>query len=360
MRNRAIDAYRFLFSVVITYYHYRTQISDTFLTSGYQVVEFFFILSGFLMATASQQPKYTELPLCKAHMTYMNGRIKRLWPHYLLSLCCFYAVAIFFTGRWTLEKLLRWQLPEIFMLHMTGLSNPKYVGMGADWYVGSLIVASFLLFLPCLRWKRIFQTYVAPILSVSIYVCLWREYGHLGAIRGDLLNTYSGTLRAIAAMCLGCILHGVYCYLREHYTRRTAKPARVFFTLVEVACVAAACISFGGQRKTERDYLMVLVFAIIILFAFLKLGYLSEMLDNGFSAYLSKISYAIFLNHMAFKEAFSVIHGPTTLKAICYGVCVIAFSMLTTALMDAATKKKPVSKVFHLLFVPKKIEKESA
>ena len=58
MKNRALEFYRFLFSIVIVLYHYRSQVYDGFLPSGYISVEFFFILSGFLMTAGLY--KYIE------------------------------------------------------------------------------------------------------------------------------------------------------------------------------------------------------------------------------------------------------------------------------------------------------------
>lgn len=354
MKNRSIEAYRFLFSIVIALYHLRAQVSKDFLQTGYIVVEFFFILSGFLIARSLY--KYVDDPapynVGEKTLEFIKKKIFGLYPHYLLSLLFCWVIAIRVIDRFTMKEALLNGWTELFMLQMTGLNTTSFTGNSADWYVSSLMLASFLCGFLLLKYRKTFLYVLAPTISVGIYVYLYRHDGHLGTVRGYMLNMLSGTLRGVAGICMGCICYCLFKYLSERY-EHTIK-SKVLFTFFDLFCVLAIYLRITAEWKTKFDFMMVPVFCGLIVSVFLKASYLSDLLDNKLSQALGGISYAIFLNHTILRDSFKQLEmDPVPKIALFLGVTIV-LSILSTALIKKLEKTRLVRQPLALIFREKK------
>ena len=339
-RNKSIEMYRFLFSIVIAFYHYRSMIGGSFFSAGYVVVEFFFILSGFLIAaTLSKRINITqEYDVGASSLSFIVGKIKNLYPHYLFSVIVYYFVSVAFLNNYTFKTVLRYGLSEVLLLKMTGIFNTDFNGNGADWYVSALMIASFLLGYLLLRYKNSFLYFIAPSLSIGLYTYLYNNYGHLGTIFSFRLNTFSGTLRAIAGMSLGCICYCIYNYINVHYNVMT-KRSEVQATILEICCLIIIFGRFFITAKTSIDFMLLPVFSYLIIATFLKAGFISKLFDNNISLRLGGLSYAIFLNHSIIRDIFKVIDLPKYPKMLFYILVVIGMSIATNWLVKNITKK---------------------
>lgn len=93
-RNHSIDFFRFIFAMLIVFYHYLFHILGR-KTGWYIGVEFYFILSGFFLMKSYEENKKFCLGEYKA-TNYLVDKIKKLYPHYLFSfLVMFFVMGIF-------------------------------------------------------------------------------------------------------------------------------------------------------------------------------------------------------------------------------------------------------------------------
>lgn len=87
-RNSAIDILRLVFAIIILLYHSNVVISGSGLgifKYGYIGVEFFFIVSGWLlMSYVDKKESLRRLvtPVGKETVTYVFGKIKKIYPYY--------------------------------------------------------------------------------------------------------------------------------------------------------------------------------------------------------------------------------------------------------------------------------------
>ena len=342
MKNKALEFWRFIFAIVICLYHYRAQISKTFLPSGYLAVEFFFIISGYLLAKSvlssiqSMDTNHSSPEIDT--LRFFWKKIKRLWPHYTLSLCISIMISVLFLKRYSFIHVLRFGVPEFFMLQMSGLSNVDFTGNAADWYVSSLILASFICYYLCRKNFKLFCYIASPVIALSCYTYLYHTFGHLGSVRSYRLNMYSGTIRAFAGICLGCMCFALVKFINKNF--KITKKGAFIFSIVDLFCIALIIFRFSDEWKTSKDFLMLPIFLLLIINIFIdgRGSIVQKILDAPYSMKLGKISYAIFLNHTIIRDVFKRIEISHEVKTILYLSIVIIVSILTTYIIDKFNK----------------------
>lgn len=116
-KNRAIEAFRFLFMLMICLWHYSN--SHDILKHGYLGVEFFFILSGVFIYKALDKPNLNT-PL-----EYFVKRWKRFNPKYVGAILITYLIIVFpnvVKGKADIKEILG-VFPDFLMLQSVGIFN---------------------------------------------------------------------------------------------------------------------------------------------------------------------------------------------------------------------------------------------
>lgn len=83
-KNNSIVAWRIYFAYIIAIFHILN--SYGYGTSLYLATDFFFIVSGFLLAKEAEENKY------KSSIQMLISKVKKYYPHYILSMIISYIV----------------------------------------------------------------------------------------------------------------------------------------------------------------------------------------------------------------------------------------------------------------------------
>lgn len=141
-----IDIYRLLFTIGICLMHFETAYfySENRIFEGcYLGVEFFFVLSGYLLAKTFESKKYKNAEI------YTLTRIKELMPYHICIIICFYIWYIWQMvlstngGEGIFLEVIRKGISffyEVIFLHMflpSGMVN------GPTWYLSVLLVIGY-------------------------------------------------------------------------------------------------------------------------------------------------------------------------------------------------------------------------
>ena len=339
-RFYALDAFRGLAALMVALFHFKLGNSITesaLVTQAWLFVDFFFVLSGFVIAHAY----YYERSVKPA--AFVRARIARLYPLYLYALLVMLAFE-------TLK----------YILHQMGYSiftNPPFAENDAKGFLLNIALLNSFNFDPLLTWNTPgwsisaelwVNILCALLLALPLFpgrfimVAVAASMGGLVALLAlgkglDLTFDY-GWLRCLAGFGLGMIAYALH--------RRSLPLGRVAAGLeIPALAVMLAVVVYYAQLWA---YLPPFIFAAgIYLFAQEK-GMISRLLRAAPFQMLGAISYAVYLNHVivaiimekAVKLAFPALSETLSLAATAaYLGLVILYSYLTHRYIEVPARK---------------------
>lgn len=278
MKNYSVEALRIIFMLVIAVWHFGRV--NPF-THGYIAVDFFFILSGYLLYFSYIRHKYDALK-------YTIEKLKRFYPEYILV----FVIALLMK----LHLLLRDSdmvtvflnaISEGLMIHSVGVFdggvNP------ASWYVSVLMVGGGILYAILYCNKKVALGVIFPLLVLLAYTNLLKLNGSLEQFSSDWFITQS-LLRGMAGMALGVVLAA----FKERYSESLAKKKM----LLDVACLLAVvvvCIVLFSAKHYDRFAL--LAFSVLIISCFVSSTLVNRIFKSAFWAKLGGITFEMLLVH---------------------------------------------------------------
>lgn len=291
-RIAAPEFWRFVFIMAIALLHFEEDLYNRVHMigeGGYLGVEFFFLLSGFLIAM--QYKASTDNYSPKANL--MN-RIKSVFPDYLIGIilmtilwACTEASGVMDVIKHVyhnrLQFIFAWPFLKYGNLEMRSLWFITY------WIVLYGIISFFIQFLS--RGGRT----VLVLGSALVFAYYAANHGSLFCDPNVSLFIEPRLLRSAATMCIGIGLYDMY----EQVGRiQLSKLGYVLLSLFEIFVVSDCAFMMLFYSRELADFVVVLCMCIIILFSFARKTWLSQMLDNNFSRFLGRLSMPIFVYHL--------------------------------------------------------------
>lgn len=254
-RNYALDFYRFLFSCVICIMHFTayTDFGDTPapFCGGYLAVEFFFIVSGYMLMKRVEREKQNadSAQAGRSAARYARDRFERLFPQYALSLTLVAFIYVY-VGEYSAKDVLTSVFWEFFMVQSAGL---PFVVNNMFWYVSALLLASVFIYFLLGKNEDVYRYIIAPGAFLIICGYFYQTYGHMDlTMRNYGFFVYSGLWRAFAEIGLG-----VYCILLFPKAKKCYQPVvpRVCYHIGEriISVDPLYDVSFPAERQRFRD-----------------------------------------------------------------------------------------------------------
>lgn len=280
-KNIAIEFLRFYFMMIICLWHFDSCVG--LFHHGYIPVDFFFILSGFLMYNSAKKKD------CLSVGDYTYKKIKRFYPEYLIVLLLF----------WTLHLVSKCiggdkiVFLDLFVGFLSELTFLQQVGIATGainvscWYLSVLVWGGALVYSLIKHYHRFSIAFLFPIIIVLVYTAIfscgnsvecWINYGpfHMPLWRG------------IADMCLGCILN----YSIANYIKVPNKLVCII-DIFTVFSFAGTMIDVVSDRCV--DVWCLLFFCFIITDAFIPHSLLCSVFNGKVSTFLGGLSYEMLL-----------------------------------------------------------------
>ncbi len=280
-----------------------------FFARGYLWVDFFFVLSGFII-THVYGDRLTNDFSPAILRDYLLARFSRIYPLHFFMLCLIITLCVIVLQRLPgAGQMYSWNtLPFHLLLLLSfglvplGWSIPAW-SIGAEWW-------TYLLALPFLRYLHrgvSIRTFVAPLLCVSgLAVLLYFHPRHILDITSDF-----GLLRCFLDFVVGICVYQIYRYLfdRDQWKRRFIGSDGGF---VVAALLTVALLHFAAPQDAvveehgfatpipsplalPLDALSPLVFGVLILSAALNVARARQLLNARPLQYLGDISYSIYM-----------------------------------------------------------------
>lgn len=299
-KNGMIEFLRFAFCAAVVLLH-----SDPLFDGGIRpmkygsyAVEFFFAVSGYLMMLHIEKTQLTgdEKPLGAETAGFLWHKFKGLIP-YLVSVFAIGLIIHYIFLRGTLNAQERYTyfvtaFGELFLLRMSGVK--VQVLNGNLWYISSMLIVMLALYPAARKWKDKFTHIIAPFTAIILlgWICrsdallekpgTWTSLGHFG------------TVRAAAAICLGCTAYAAASALSKVRLKRWF---RAVLTVFEWLGYALVLISMQYADEKSVQVMMIFLTAVLVALSFSTVTYSCRFMNSRFFYALGKFSLPWYIYH---------------------------------------------------------------
>src|SRR5258708_498635 len=258
-----------------------------FFARGYLGVDFFFVLSGFIITHVY----FASLasPSRSAVQIFLWHRLIRLYPVHITVLAGLVAVgSLARTVGFTFNNPQEWQWNELLwqltLLHAWGVTaspgwNAPSWSISAEWFAYLL----FPLLAPALVWVR--ERGVALLIAVAAVAAT----ALLFAVAGWALNTWVGA--PALARVFGEFVCGAALCRAVSLSNKLALPRG------DILATSAFLAFLFGASLGLQDFALVALLALTILGTALSSGHVTRILGSRALVWLGEISYSVYMGH---------------------------------------------------------------
>ena len=301
-----LDGLRGVAAITVVWFHifeaYATSHLDQIINHGYLAVDFFFILSGFVIGYA-----YDDRWGMLSVKDFIKRRFIRLHPMVIMG-AIIGAILYYFQdySQWnvletSLLMLLGAMLLNMFLIPATPTTEIRGLGEmyplnGPSWslffeYIGNILYVFFLRKLP----TKILSVWVALVGSGLIIFAIWGPYGDIcvgWTMTGQ--EMIGGSLRLLFSFSAGLLLLRIF---------KPFKIRGIFWIGSLVFIILTAMPRIGGSENLWANGLYEM-FCVLIIFPLLVIMGASETTNNQITErvckFLGDISYPLYMIHYPF------------------------------------------------------------
>ena len=263
-RNVTVDILRMVFAFIIVFHH--VFMGTQFHIYGYLAVDFFFIVSGYMVISSYR--KYKEEGRDVGVIRYCAHKLMS-FPPYLIFAVVVYAIvsgAIAFDNTGKFDRFLAsawYELENVFLVSMLGFYRDELI-----WYLSSLMICSAIIWFLLRRFDSNFSRYAAPIITIVVLIIIFAESNTISTPNHFVYGVVKkGLLRGLACMCLGVSAYEcVSLFDRIHFDKD-----KLVLGIIELVCYLAVIICLLFVHPTDdvgrRIYDIMMIFLLFIALA---------------------------------------------------------------------------------------------
>lgn len=255
-------------------------------TKGYLFVEFFFILSGFLLYESFTGENHHSA------ITFARKRFKRLYPEYFFAFSMHIALHIIKRDI-SFEKL----FGELIMMQEIGLFSGGY--NYPCWYISVLFWSSIMIYGILSTNRKAFINIISPAAIILGYTFFAKSATGFEAwsVIGPISLPF---LRGIIDMTFGVI-----CAVVVQNVKRSRVIINRWFGLI-LEFIFASIVFYGIISFSIPEIVICLSMGALIIMLFCGFG-LSGFLVNCKIHHVSQFTYSAYLNHAMILSGLSVL-----------------------------------------------------
>ena len=312
-RIASVEFWRFLFTVLVCLYHleiYYT--SGKIFPSGTSAVEFFFVLSGFLIALSAghwfeKNPEPLNSKEAAARATqFVWKKIKAIFPVLLITLILHIAVngGGYFRKSW-LDAALNSEWDLLFLVGTPFGYNNGGCPIVPLWFLTALFIAGYVYNYMLYRNYH-FTLFIAPLIGVLLYSFFTLNSSLVLDFYAKMGFMTAGTVKAFAEMGLGIAIFHLY----DHLNKKKLKPLwEIVLTLLMLFAIYRYFALTVKASANMDNFRRIVYIMIIILLSFLNKDLITSVLNHGVSRFLGSISMTMYVCHFTLCNYFFAIVG---------------------------------------------------
>ena len=299
-RNAVVDVLKFIFSLVVVFFHFY-QPTDEHFSMGFVSVEFFAIISGVYFFQMYEQATKRVKSLVDPFQ-YVRARFFRFLPYTTLAFLLTATVRFFLTLQGGISALRIWlwtisDVWEVFLIKIFGLNNGANLLNAPAWYIGAMLIVNFTILNLLNYWGNIFKNFIMPI---TILI----GYGYWSNSTTELLpGTWIGftTFGILRLYLVTCLSYYVYCASKKLKTVYFTRCGKALLTVLELSSyLSALTIMTIGKARKGYIWILIIIFMIGVSITCSGVSYSEYLLrSNKVTTFLGKLSLSIYLVQQA-------------------------------------------------------------
>lgn len=305
---------------------------------GALAVEFFFLLSGFLLAGSVARCAERSLSqnwalIHQENHALIYRRICSFFPELVIS-CLIagivYVLSLDGLSYQALKRLYLTYFQNALLLKMSGLFS-GYGLNGASWYLSTLLMCTAILYPIMRRWGNSIVYCVIGLLLLSALCAGDAEHyytptTHLGYI-------LKGNLRGFAEMMIGASLYPVVVGVRHCVLTRLGQ---VMMTFLKWCClfIFILYVVWGNHIKTGIG-IPLLALCVMLVLIFSKKCLDAHWYQHEVFLFLGRFALPLYLSHEFYAQIFHTLlpmEWPAAEKLCLYNVCAVVTALLVMVL----------------------------
>lgn len=299
MKYMNVEFLRFIFSLMIVYFHFFPHIKgfvgDNEIyalfarnsSNAWIIVEYFLIIAGYFFYRTFYKKE-------QSWSSFALTKIARLWP-----------VLAFVTFCWVIEHLifgmkinLYTQFINLFFFQCIGITI-GHEFYGVLWFISPFFWVLLFYFYILKNWKKENANLVIALL---VYFSLVGNLNYFhGGLGRETIHTFinAGVMRVLAGIGIGYFI-GVFHESIKNCVEICKTKLQKVFKFIIVSSIEIYCFVFllnnGIFHKLSfnNKLIYILIFSILFFCFLMKQGFLSKFLDNKFWGYCGRFSYSIY------------------------------------------------------------------
>ena len=304
-KNGRVEFLRFIFALGILFFHIHKRFAENgnisigikgiyFFNHGYIGVEFFFLVSGYLLAASAYAKRELPTGLIGTETAQMMWKkIKNVFPYHLFAMILTIIVNAYFLEN-TIKGRINYVVDSwasVFFLQVFGFDSTWVNKL--TWYLDVWLMVTFIFWYFLRKHYDTFVKIVCPLMALFILGYMAHEYNSLAGIDGWTGHFYKCFLRGYAEMALGCSAYSLTRQLNKiHFTEFGKKC----LSLVELACYLLVLRYAVTAVDPKYSFPTLFIMCIGLILTFSDVNPAHEIFDRPIFSWCGKMSLLIYLN----------------------------------------------------------------
>lgn len=305
-KNGKIEFFRFVFSIIIILFHCNRILGNGgskeglelgLFPRGYIGVEFFYFVSGYLLANSVSKSQNSHLSFERGYWKFLWGKVLPILPYHLMAFAMLFIQDCFLNAYSLFEaaKVFVHDIPGLFFLQKAGFDGCRLNSV--EWYISAMILAMAVIYPLC---KKAFHTYSGVFAPLSAVFMIGWIFFSCGAISGSSKKMPLGLgyvcfFRAFSEINLGIFAFRIAQMLgREQWSRKE----RFCLSALEWGGYAIAVLFSLFAVPVRYEMIPLFALFVSVTLTFSHIAYQEHIWNRKGIYFLGKCSMVFYLNQL--------------------------------------------------------------
>lgn len=293
-RNGELDFLKLIFSIIIVSFHSGNfiQSENGYFKGGSIAVDFFFIVSGAMMARNAAQKAYEE-NLGIDTFEFMKKKILRFMPNIYVAWAIAFVVKHWHCISW--KQVMKDFFSSIWeLLFLTNTGTVGYLSNGATWYISAMILIMLLLWPLIRKYKENFFYIIAPLMILFLLGYSYQNFPSLKRPMKWQGLCLRSMIRGTMEICMGCLS-----FRMAEFMKKTS-----FTNVAKTLLFAISWLGYGGviwysysHTGSKADWILLMILWLSVTITCSEKSIVMPLFSHKLFSWFGSFSFSLYLGH---------------------------------------------------------------